>query len=65
MNAPTDIRTGDPTGLHRVLDDAVVLHRHLEFIKRLGEAYDGHPDVDHVDIGSIGWWGEWQAPVAR
>lgn len=25
MNAQTDLRTGDPTGLHRVLDDAVVL----------------------------------------
>ena len=25
MNASTDIRTGDPTGLHRVLDDGTVL----------------------------------------
>ena len=33
--------------------------RHLDFIKRLGERYDGHPDIDHVDLGSIGWWGEW------
>ena len=32
---------------------------HLDFIKRLGERYDGHPDIDHVDLGSIGWWGEW------
>ena len=40
-------------------DDAVVLERHLDFIKRLGQTYDGHPDIDHVDIGSIGWWGEW------
>ena len=21
--------------------------------------YDGHPDIDHVDLGSVGWWGEW------
>jgi hypothetical protein len=41
------------------MDDAIVLDRHLEFIKRLGERYDGHPDIDHVDLGSIGWWGEW------
>ncbi len=25
----------------------------------LGERYDGHPDIDHIDLGSIGWWGEW------
>ncbi|MFZ0390943.1 MAG: DUF4832 domain-containing protein [Calditrichia bacterium] len=26
-----------------------------EFAKR----YDGHPDIDHIDIGSYGHWGEW------
>ena len=41
------------------LDDPIVLERHLDFIKRLGERYDGHPDIDHIDLGSIGWWGEW------
>ena len=41
------------------MDDPIVLERHLDFIKRLGERYDGHPDIDHVDLGSIGWWGEW------
>ena len=41
------------------LDDAVVLERHLDFIKRLGERYDGHPDIAHIDLGSVGWWGEW------
>jgi len=41
------------------LDDPVVLDRHLDFIKRLGKRYDGHPDIDHIDLGSIGWWGEW------
>jgi hypothetical protein len=41
------------------MDDPVVLDRHLDFIKRLGEQYDGHPDIDHIDLGSIGWWGEW------
>ena len=40
-------------------DDAAILERHVDFIKRLGQLYDGHPDIDHVDIGSIGWWGEW------
>lgn len=41
------------------MDDPIVLKAHLDFIKRLGEKYDGHPDIDHVDLGSIGWWGEW------
>ncbi len=42
-----------------VLDDPVVLQAHLDFIKRLGARYDGHPDISHVDLGSVGWWGEW------
>jgi hypothetical protein len=41
------------------MDDPVVLDRHLDFIKRLGERYDGNRDIDHIDLGSIGWWGEW------
>lgn len=41
------------------LDDPQVLAAHLDFIRRLGERYDGHPDIDHVDLGSVGWWGEW------
>lgn len=42
-----------------VLDDPLVLAAHLDFIKRLGAQYDGHPDVDHLDLGTVGWWGEW------
>ena len=41
------------------LDDPIILEAHLDFIKRLGARYDGHPDIDHVDLGSVGWWGEW------
>ena len=41
------------------MDDPVVLKAHLDFIKRLGQYCDGHPDIDHLDLGSIGWWGEW------
>lgn len=41
------------------LDDPATLRAHLDFIRRLGEKYDGHPDIDHVDLGSVGWWGEW------
>ncbi|MGQ9573827.1 MAG: DUF4832 domain-containing protein [Thermoguttaceae bacterium] len=41
------------------LDDPKILGPHLDFIRRLGARYDGHPDLDHVDLGSVGWWGEW------
>ncbi len=41
------------------LDDDEVLARHLHFIHRLGARYDGHPDIDHIDLGTVGWWGEW------
>lgn len=41
------------------MGDPAVLNAHLDLIKRLGARYDGHPDLDHVDLGSMGWWGEW------
>jgi hypothetical protein len=41
------------------LDDRLVLQCHLHSIKRLGARYDGHPDIDHSDLGYVGWWGEW------
>lgn len=41
------------------MDDPIILNAHLDFLKRLGQRYDGHPDLDHVDIGSVGWFGEW------
>ena len=47
------------------MDDPVVLKAHLDFIKRLGRKYDGHPDIDHIDLGSIGWWGEWHLSGSR
>lgn len=52
---------GEPTNEVTIpdFDDKVVLERHLDLIRRLGARYDGHPDLDRVDIGSIGWWGEW------
>jgi hypothetical protein len=41
------------------LDDPKILAAHLDFIARLGARYDGHPDIAHLDLGSVGWWGEW------
>ena len=47
------------------LDDPRILGAHLDFIRRLGARYDGHPDIDHIDLGSVGWWGEWHMSEAR
>jgi len=55
----TQYGDGGPTLPVPDLDDPIVLERHLDFIRRLGERYDGHPDLDHIDLGSVGWWGEW------
>ena len=32
---------------------------HFRLIRELGRRYDGHPDLDLLDIGSVGLWGEW------
>jgi hypothetical protein len=32
---------------------------HARLLGALGDRYDDHPAVDHVDIGTVGCWGEW------
>jgi Domain of unknown function (DUF4832) len=39
--------------------DPTFLAEHQRFLAALGDRYDGHPGVDHVDIGTVGCWGEW------
>jgi hypothetical protein len=39
--------------------DPVFLTKHENLIKALAARYDGHPDIDYIDIGSVGRWGEW------
>jgi hypothetical protein len=39
--------------------DPIFLTGHERLIRKLGERYNGHPDIDHIDIGSVGLWGEW------
>ncbi|MCL4181326.1 MAG: DUF4832 domain-containing protein [Verrucomicrobia bacterium] len=39
--------------------DPIYLEKHGAFLKALGDRYDGHPDVEFLDIGSYGVWGEW------
>lgn len=47
------------------LDDPNTLAMHLRLIHRLGQRYDGHPDLDHVDLGTVGWWGEWHMSSSK
>jgi hypothetical protein len=48
--------------------DPVYLEKHGAFLKALGGRYDGRSDVEFLDIGSYGVWGEWHtghpAPLA-
>lgn len=42
--------------------DPIYLAKHAAFISALGHRYDGNPNVEFLDIGSYGIWGEWHTP---
>lgn len=46
-------------------DDAIFIQYANRLIRALGTRYDGHPDLDHLDIGMVGEWGEWHMAEAR
>lgn len=39
--------------------DPLYLEKHGAFLQAFGQRYDGHPNVEFLDIGSYGVWGEW------
>jgi hypothetical protein len=39
--------------------DPLYLEKHGNFIRALAQRYDGHPQIEFLDIGSYGIWGEW------
>lgn len=41
------------------LADPTFQRAHFALIRALGKRYASHPDLDLVDIGSVGLWGEW------
>ena len=41
------------------MDSELFQDRHFRLIRELGRRYDGHPDLDLVDMGTVGLWGEW------
>ncbi|MBI2895253.1 MAG: DUF4832 domain-containing protein [Deltaproteobacteria bacterium] len=40
-------------------NDPQFLEHHERLLAAFGERYDGSPDIDHVDIGTVGCWAEW------
>jgi hypothetical protein len=41
------------------MDSRQFQEAHFRLITELGKRYDGNPDLDLIDIGSVGLWGEW------
>ena len=42
--------------------DPIYLAKHGAFLAALGQRYDHNPNVEFLDIGSYGIWGEWHSP---
>ncbi len=45
--------------------DKTYLAEHARFLSALGKRYDAHPALDHVDIGTVGCWGEWNTACLK
>ncbi len=62
---PTCLQSRIPGNLHRDggfvpdFNSEAFLEYSLRLVQALGQRYDGNPAIDHVDIGTIGVWGEW------
>lgn len=54
-----DVLPGNPSIYWPDYRDATFQAEHQRFVQALGARYNDHPGVDHVDIGSVGCWGEW------
>ena len=42
--------------------DPLYINAWTAIIKDMGKRYDGHPDLDDVDISTVGYWGEGWGP---
>ena len=58
-NRPTD-KDGDTW--QPDFADPLYLKYWGELVAAAGERYDGHPDLDTVDVSSVGYWGEGWSP---
>ena len=57
-------KPGDKDGDIWSPDSSDPLYRQAwsELIREAGQRYDGHPDLDSVDISTVGYWGEGWGP---
>lgn len=46
-------------------NDPYFLAKQEELVTAFGERYDGHPGVIRMEIGSVGFWGEWHLSGPR
>lgn len=54
---------GTPPLWEPLYDDPLFLEKHGNLLRAMGERYDRHPGIDHVDVGTVGRWGEWHCAV--
>jgi hypothetical protein len=47
------------SGLMPDYNDPIFLEEQEKLLRAFGQRYAGSPDIDHVDIGTVGCWGEW------
>lgn len=52
-------RIQETDGVFPDYNNPIFLKSHDKLINAFGARYDGSPDIDHVDIGTVGCWGEW------
>ncbi|HEX7450188.1 MAG TPA: hypothetical protein VF306_21695, partial [Pirellulales bacterium] len=45
--------------------DPVFQQAHQRFVQALAKRYNGHPALDHLDIGPVGCWGEWNTACTQ
>lgn len=54
-------RIGSPNYAYKIANwsSQVLWNEHAELIRKLGAEFDGHKALNAVDIGSVGFFGEW------
>jgi hypothetical protein len=46
-------------------NNPVFLEYHRRLVKAFGDRYAGTSEIDHIDIGSVGCWGEWNTACCK
>jgi hypothetical protein len=61
VDAGVSIYDDPDEGSEPLYSDCLFLETHGEFVDAMRERYDGDPDVAFIDIGSYGYYGEWDS----